>query len=401
MTSAAKSSLLPEVFSMEYYADPFPTLAWLREHDPVAEVALPFADLDLWLVTRHDDVRALSTDPRLSADTRSASERFLASGLAMGVGTGWEKAFVLDPPDHTRQRRVVGGTLTPRVIAGWESVIADTAATLLDAMAQEAEPDLLRSFGYPLAITTIGTVLGAPQSDHAKLRAWSDAATSPDRVASGAALLATLDYVREQIGVKRGQQGDDLLSLLLRASEGEDTLDEDEVCAIAANLLGAAYDTTANFFANAVVALLDHPDQLASTIPDISDRAVEELLRHSGPVVLSPVFRFAFEPIELRGATIPKGATVGFMVGAANRDPAVYDDPDSVRITRTGSPHVSFGHGAHHCVGASLARLEARIGLTALFTRFPDLGFGVERSRLAHRISPFMYGFDRLPVTLG
>ena len=392
------TSLSPDLFSMEYYADPFPTLAWLREHRPAAEVALPFADLDLWLLTRHDDIRALSTDPRLSADTRSAGERFLASGLAMGVGTGWERAFVLDPPDHTRQRRVVGGTLTPRVIAGWEAVIAETASTLLDAMAEEDEPDVLRSFGYPLAITTIGTVLGAPQSDHEKLRGWSDAATSPDREAANAALLATLDYVRGQMEVKRGQRGDDLLSLLLRASDGEDGLDDDEVAAVAANLLGAAYDTTANFFANAVVALLDHPDQPRGIV---TDRAVEELLRHSGPVVLSPVFRFALEPVELHGVTIPKGATIGFLVAAGNRDPEVYADPNRLRIARTDPPHLSFGYGPHHCVGAALARLEARIGLTALFTRFPELGFGVDRASLAHRISPFMYGFAALPVTLG
>ncbi|HWO58456.1 MAG TPA: cytochrome P450 [Umezawaea sp.] len=397
MTSVAKPNLLPDIFSMGYYADPFPTLAWLRENNPVAEVALPFADLDLWLLTRHDDIRALSTDPRLSADTRSASERFLASGLAMGVGTGWERAFVLDPPDHTRQRRVVGGTLTPRVIAGWEAVISDTAAALLDAMAEEDEPDLLHSFAYPLAITTIGTVLGAPQSDHAMLRGWSDVATSPDRDAANAALLATLDYARGQMEVKRGQPGDDLLSLLLRASDGEDGLDDDEVAAITANLLGAAYDTTANFFANAVVALLDHPDQPRGPV---TDRAVEELLRHSGPVVLSPVFRFAFEPVELHGVTIPKGATIGFLVGAANRDPHVYAEPDRLRVDRTDPPHVSFGYGPHHCVGAALARLEARIGLTALFSRYPDLGFGVERAELAHRISPFMYGFAALPVTL-
>ncbi|HEX6339597.1 cytochrome P450 [Umezawaea sp.] len=397
MTSVAKPSLLPDIFSVEYYADPFPTLAWLRENDPVTEVALPFADLDLWLLTRHDDVRALSTDPRLSADTRSASERFLASGLAMGVGTGWERAFVLDPPDHTRQRRVVGGTLTPRVVAGWESVVSRTAAELVDAMTEEDEPDLLHSFAYPLAITTIGTVLGAPQSDHAMLRGWSDAATSPDREAANAALLATLDYVRGQMEVKRGRQGDDLLSLLLRASDGEDRLDDDEVAAVAANLLGAAYDTTANFLANAVVALLDHPDQPRAAV---TDRVVEELLRHSGPVLLSPVFRFAVEPVELHGVTIPEGATLGFLVGAANRDPHVYAEPDRLSAARTDPPHVAFGHGPHHCVGAALARLEARIGLTTLFARFPNLGFGVERSRLAHRVSPFMYGFAALPVTL-
>ncbi|MCS7477318.1 cytochrome P450 [Umezawaea endophytica] len=397
MTSVAKPSLLPDIFSMEYYADPFPVLARLREDNPVAEVALPFADLDLWLLTRHDDIRALSTDPRISADTRSSSDRFLASGLAMGVGTGWERAFVLDPPDHTRQRRVVGGTLTPRVIAGWEAFIAETAATLLDAMVDEDEPDLLRSFGYPLAITTIGTVLGAPQSDHEMLRGWSDAATSPDREAANAALLATLDYVRGQMEVKRGQPGDDLLSLLLLAAEGKDGLDDDEVAAITANLLGAGYDTTANFFANAVVALLDHPDQPRDVV---TDQAVAELLRHSGPVVLSPAFRFALEPIELRGTTIPKGATIGLLVGAANRDPLVYPEPDRVRIDRTDPPHLAFGHGPHHCVGAALARLQARVGLTALFDRYPNLGFGVERAGLAHRISPFMFGFAALPVTL-
>lgn len=392
------TSVLPEIFSMDYYADPFPTLARLREHSPVAEVPLPFADLDLWLLTRHDDIRALSTDPRLSADTRSASERFLASGLAMGVGTGWERAFMLDPPDHTRQRRVIGGTLTPRVIAGWESIITETAATLLDVMGEEDEPDLLRSFAYPLAITTIGTVLGAPQSDHAMLRGWADAATSPDREAATTALVEMLAYVRDQMEVKRGQQGDDLLSLLLRASDGEDGLDDDEVAAIAAGLFGAGYDTMANFVANAVVALLDHPDQPRGVV---TDRAVEELLRHSGPVIMSPVFRFAFEPIELHGVTIPQGATVGLLVGAANRDPNVYAEPDRLRIARTDPPHVMFGYGAHHCAGAALARLEARIGLTALFTRFPNLGFGVDRDRLAHRISPFMYGFAALPVTLG
>jgi cytochrome P450 len=390
---------VPEIFSMEYYADPFPTLARLREHDPVARVAPPFADLDLWLVSRYDDIRALSTDRRLSADTRSASERFRASGLAMGVGTGWEKAFVVDPPDHTRQRRLVGGTLTPRVIAGWTALITETASTLLDHL----DSDLVREFGYPLAITTIGTVLGIPQSDHELLRGWSDAATSPDRAASTQALTDTLAYIGEQIEHKRKEPGDDLLSLLLNASDGDERLEDAEVAAIAANLFGAAYDTTANFFPNAAVALLDHPAQLAllREFPSLADRAVDEVLRYSNPVVLSPVFRFAVEPIELRGTTIPVGGTVGFLVAAANRDPLAYDEPDALWITRAATPHVGFGHGPHHCVGAALARLEGRIGLTALLERHPRLGFGVDRAELTHRISPFMYGFDRLPLDLG
>lgn len=384
---------------MEYYADPFPTLARLREHEPVARVSPPFADVDLWLVSRYDDIRALSTDRRLSVDTQLASERFRTSGLAMGIGTAWEKAFVVNPADNVRQRRLVGATLTPRIVEGWTAVITETVSTLLDNL----DSDLVQEFGYPLAVTTIGTVLGIRQSDHELLRGWADTATSPDRAASTQALTDALAYIGEQIEIKRKRPADDLLSLLLNASDGDERLDEEEVTAIAGNLLIAATDTTANFFPNAVVALLDHPGQLAllREDPTLVDRAVEEVLRYSNPVVLSPGFRFALEPIELHGTVIPAGGTVGFFLAAANRDPLAYDEPDALRITRATTTHVGFGHGPNHCVGSALARLQGRIGLTGLLERYPRFGIAIDRAELRHRVSPFMYGFDRLPLILG
>ncbi|MFG2883409.1 cytochrome P450 [Streptomyces sp. NPDC048297] len=386
----------PRIFSMEYYSDPFPTLKQMREHEPVARVSPPFADIDLWLVSRYDDIRNLATDRRLTVDAKVASERFRRSGLAMGVGTNWEKAFVVNQRDNVRQRKLIGATHTPRMTAGWTPMISEIASALLDRM----PTDMVGEYGYPLASTTIATVLGIRESDHELMRGWADAATGADRAASTQALRDTLDYIGEQIKVKRKQPADDLLTLLINASDGDDRLDDEEIAAIAGNLFIAGTDTTANFFANAVAALLDHPDQLdlLRADPALMDQAVDEVLRYSNPVILSPGFRHALEPIELHGTVIPEGGTVGFLLAAANRDPRVYDEPDALRITRTDAPHLGFGYGPNHCVGSALARLECKIGLASLLDRHPRLDLGVDRTELTHRISPFMYGFNRLPL---
>ncbi|MEV8379173.1 cytochrome P450 [Kribbella sp. NPDC056861] len=398
----SRTSEVPALFSMEYFSNPLPTLDRLRQDHPVLQTQLPFVDVEIWLISGYDDIRLLSGDDRLSANPRWATQEFIDSGMAMGLGTGWEKGFMGDPPDHGRQRRLAGQGLTPRMVARWESLITEVVNGFADELAIAGEADLVQSFGYPFAITIACEVLGVPQADHQQLRAWAEQAVGPDRAAATQSLVSTLAYLKDLLRTKREDPGEDLMSALLAATEGDDRLGEAEICAIAGGMLLAGFETAANFVCNSVVALLDNPEQLQllRDQPDLIDGAVEELLRHSGPIVLSPIIRFATEPIELHGVVIPASAAVGFLAAAANHDPRVYEEPDRLDITRSGPPHLQFGHGPHHCVGNALARLEARIALTTLLTRFTDLRLAVDRSEVVHRISPFMFVYDKVPVRL-
>ena len=371
----------------EIIANPFPMFARLRASDPVHLSER----LGGWVLTRYRDVRMVLADRRFSADRISPYRDHLAPSqqtalrelLAM-LGM-W--AVFNDPPAHTRRRALLSGLFSAGRIAALRPTISAVVDRLLAPLDERQRFDLIADFAYPLPAIVIARIVGVPAEDIGQFKIWSDdlaafvgsALTTPDkreRAERGARELAA--YFRRMLADHRDRPREDALSTLLAAEVDGERLSEEEIVASAMLLLFAGHETTTNLIGNGVLALLRHPDQwaLLRTKPELTQSAVEEMLRYDGPT--QAMTRIAREAIVLSGAagekrTIPAGARVFALLNAANRDPEIFAEPDCLLIERSGNRHVSFGIGTHFCLGAPLARLEAEIGLAALVRRFPDL----------------------------
>lgn len=395
-----------------YRANPYPAFARLRAEAPVY-----FSKgWDCWVVTRHDDVTACFRDDRLSADRASSYAAKLPpplqQKLAPLIGNLSRWALMKDPPDHTRLRGLISKAFTPRLITRMRPAIVTICERELDGLEQQftehGSADLIENYALTVPVLVIGDMLGLPAADASKLKHWSAALTGFLGAASmtpevvGVALQAVIDlesYFRAQIDQRRREPTDDLLSSLLAAHDQEDRLDEQELLACCTMVLFGGHETTTNLIGNGVQVLLEHPEQLAALRQDFDGRiaaAVEELLRFESPIMR--MGRLARESFDLRGAHIAAGDRVYMVLGAGNRDPQQFTDPDRLDLTRADNRHLSFGHGRHFCLGAALGRLEAQLALSMLFTRFPGLhtptGFTPEWiDNLTVR------GLERLPVS--
>ncbi|WP_326836372.1 cytochrome P450 [Amycolatopsis rhabdoformis] len=382
-------------------------LAKLRESAPVcpASTARQAAAV---LVTGYGDVRALVGDGRVRHDVRSKAEREAAAEhraltpreelmyRAIGISMLYR-----DPPDHTRLRGLVNRAFTPRAVERLRPRLSAVADELLDAFAPDRPVDLVAEFAVPLTTFAICELLGIPQGDRAVFWGWAQAINDAD-AGDGyyEALAEAVEYLSALIEGKRADPGADLLSELIAVSDEDgDRLSPDELVATSLLLLIAGHDTSVHLIANAVLCLMGAPDQLAALRADLSlvDNVVEEVLRYESPVNILPA-RFAGSAIELAEGTIPEGETVLLSVLSANRDASVFPDPDRFDITRSGAGHLSFGHGIYYCPGAPLARLEGRLAVTALVTRFPHLRLAVAPDALRWRDSTLMHGLESLPV---
>ncbi|WP_420866408.1 cytochrome P450 family protein [Carbonactinospora thermoautotrophica] len=390
-----------EPFSPQFKANPHPTYAALRDHDPVRRVTLP-SGLPAWLVTRYEDVKAVLADPRLSKDVRRFPDpgRYLvAADLRETISRHMLNA---DPPDHTRLRKLVSKAFTPRRVEALRPRVQQITEELLDRMAPLGRVDLIDAFAFPLPVTVICELLGVPVEDRDEFRVWSnviiEGVGAGDRFES--AVRAMDKYLRELVEAKRRSPGDDMLSDLIAAREEGDRLSEGELTSMAFLLLVAGHETTVNLIGNGVYLLLTHPDQLAllRSDPGLLPSAVEEFLRYEGPAETSTL-RFATEPIEIGGVTIPAGEVVLVALASANRDGRRFADADRLDITRGDSQHLAFGHGIHYCLGASLARLEGQVAIGELLARFPDLALAVPPEELAWRPGTLIRGLRELPVT--
>lgn len=394
-----------ELYTDEFAADPYPALAELRAHRPVCRVDGP--RYDSYLITRFDDARTALTDARLSKDLYGPGQHYLR---IFGPNSEALNRNMLnsDPPEHSRLRRLVSQAFAPRRVEALRPRVAQIVDALVDRFAGRGEAELMAEFAIPLPMTVICELLGVPEADHGRILDWtqvirtSGSSENPerDRAAVQEAQLRLHQYLAGFVEAKRAQPADDIVSDLIAASDREGRLSERELVTTTFLLLFAGHQTTADFLGNAVVALLTHPDQLALLRgkPELMPAAIEELLRYDGPLpVASP--RIATEDVDYRGVRIPRGSIVGVAINAANHDPEHFADPDRLDITREHAPHLGFGHGVHYCLGVSLARMEAQIGLDAVLRRLPELRLAVpvERLRRLPAASPFR-GLLELPV---
>ncbi|MER5750783.1 cytochrome P450 [Streptomyces sp. NPDC002088] len=359
-------------FGDRFRADPHPAYARLRERGPVHRVRLPAPDAyETWLVVGYEEARAALADTRLSKDASKIGTTFLDEEL---IG---KYLLVADPPEHTRLRGLVSRAFTMRRVERLRPRIQEITDELLDAMLPHGSADLVESFSFPLPITVICELLGVPEMDRTEFRKLSTEAVAPTSLENEHdAFVRLAAYLGDLIEDKRcAGPGEDLLSDLIRTTaEDGDRLSPSELRGMAFILLVAGHETTVNLITNAVHALLTHPGQLAALRADMSlvDGVVEETLRHEGPVE-NATFRFAAEPLEIGGTRIEKGEPVMIGLTAADRDPDRFPAPDRFDIHRDARGHLAFGHGLHYCLGAPLARIEARTAIRSLLERAPGL----------------------------
>ncbi|WP_374203243.1 cytochrome P450 [Streptomyces sp. ST2-7A] len=400
---------VPELFGREFAADPYPAYAWLRENAPVRRVTLP-SGVSAWLVTRWEDARRTLADPRLSKNPDRHGPTEHERGR---VGIPGERGANLmthllniDPPDHTRLRRLVSAAFTPRRVAAFAPRVEELTDRLIDGFAGRGSADLIHEFAFPLPIYAICDLLGVPEEDHDDFRDWAGMMlhTAGRRGGVGRAVKRMRAYLSELIDRKRAEPGDDLITALIRASDDGEHLTGEEAAAMAFILLFAGFETTVNLIGNGVYALLRHPDQMEYLRAAVRagdeaavDRAVEELLRWDGPVEIA-TWRFAREPLTVGGQRIDTGDPVLVVLAAADRDPERFPEPDRLDLTRGDQQHLGYGHGVHYCLGAPLARLEGRIALSALLTRLPDLRLAADPAELRWRGGLIMRGLRALPV---
>jgi len=362
----------------EFHANPYPFYHALREKDPVHQSPLGF-----WVVTRYDDVVTSLRDPRYGRDGFAPLIEAVY-GPETAEGNLPRSMLMRDPPDHTRLRSLVNKAFTPRVIEGMRARIQMIVERLLDKVQDARSMDVIDDLAYPLPVTVICEMLGVPLDDHEAIRGWSsDIARSldaiglladPEIVARGVAARRNLtDYFRRLLPERRKHPQVDLLSLLIAVEEQGDKLNEGELLAMCLLLFIAGHETTVNLIGNGTLALLEHPDQMAKLRddPTLIASAIEELLRYDSPVQWTA--RITNADVEVGGRTIPSGSMVIAAIGAANRDPRHFQDPDRLDIVRADNRHVSFGFGIHYCLGAPLARVEGQIALGTLLRRMPDL----------------------------
>jgi cytochrome P450 len=345
----------------------------------VERISLPDGS-PAWLVTGYDEVRAGLADPRLSL-----SKRYAKGWRGFELPPALDANLLnMDPPDHTRLRRLVSSAFTPRRVEQLRPRVTRIASELLDVLS--GQTDLIKSYAAPLPITVICELLGVPSADRGDLRGWTNG------------LPATVDhlvrFLVDLIRDKRESPGDDLLSALVASHD-----DEDELTSLAFLLLFAGYENSVNLIGNGVLALLRHPDQMSAlrADPGLIEPAVEELLRYDAPAPVA-IRRFPIEDIEIGGVTIPAGEPVLLGLASANHDPARVTDPDSLVLDRADQAHLSFGYGIHHCIGAGLARLEGTVAIGALIRRFPNLRLAVPEEDLSWLPSFRTRSLRALPV---
>ncbi len=360
-----------------------------------------------WLLTRYEDAIGALNDERLTKSPEKMGNIWgerNSRGAASAIN---RHMLALDPPDHTRLRVLIHKAFTPKMIRDMETQIQQITDRLIDQMAAKGEADFIADFAVPLPIAVIASILGVPNEDREKFRRWTQTiilggTAGSDQEAVGAAALEFIMYFVEMFERRRAEPQDDLITALVQAEEAGDKLDQQELISMVFLLLVAGHETTVNLLGNGLLALLLNPDQkvLLSQKPELVKTAVEEFLRYDGPVGIS-TNRWALEDVEYYGQVIPAGEMVVASLLGANRDPAIFENPNTLDITRPINKHIAFGNGIHYCVGAPLARLEGAVAFPTLLRRLPNLALAVEVDELEWQPTILLRGMKAMPVTVG
>jgi cytochrome P450 len=397
-----------DITSREFTADPFGFWARLRVDAPVQPVRWARGST-AWAVTRYSDVEAVVRDPRLRKNRRDAlTPQQLAAGPTFPKALApLERGLLsLDGPDHDRLRRLVHQAFTPRRIEQMREQAEQITESLLDAARQRGSMELIGDFAAPLPLIMIARIIGVPEKDVSRFRAWTRAllAVAESPLRNIPSVLLFMRYLRRLIAARSREPRDDLTSAMVAARDDGDQLSTDEILAMLFLLLTAGHETTVNLIGVGTLALLEHPDQAdllrrGSDDPGLVKTATEELLRFSSPVETATE-RWADRDVDIAGTTVPQGSLVLAVIASANRDAAVFTDPDRLDLTRSPNPHLAFGKGAHYCLGAPLARLEAQIAIPALLRRAPQLRRIDPTAPVAWRGGAIVRGLGSLPVLL-
>ncbi|MFE6196969.1 cytochrome P450 [Streptomyces sp. NPDC057838] len=405
---AAVSDLGFDPWDPAFLADPYPAYAELRARGRVHR----FEPTGQWLVPHHADVSALLRDRRLG---RTYQHRFTHEEFGRTPPPPEHEPFHtlndhgmldLEPPDHTRIRRLVSKAFTPRTVERLKPYVRDLADGLVAALVERGGGDLLKDVAEPLPVAVIAEMLGIPESDRAPLRPWSadicgmyELNPSPETaVRAVRASVEFSGYLRELIAARRKEPGEDLVSGLIAAHDEDDRLTEQEMISTCVLLLNAGHEATVNATVNGWYALFRNPAQLESLRADHSlvPSAVEELMRYDTPLQLFE--RWVLDDIEIAGTTIPRGAEIALLFGSANHDPEVFADPGRLDLARADNPHISFSAGIHYCIGAPLARIELTASLGALLAKAPTLRLAAEPQRKPNFV---IRGLEGLSVEVG
>ncbi|HEY8211128.1 MAG TPA: cytochrome P450 [Myxococcaceae bacterium] len=403
------STLTPaDLASPAFRENPWPYYAQLRKQTPVH--TMTFADRKpAWLILRHADVAHALKDPRLAKNpfkALSPEERKKAVPWTPGFLKPLTMSMLdQDPPDHTRLRGLVHKAFTPGTIEKLRQGIEARCDELLARAKAKGEMDLVGDYALPVPLFVITEMLGIPVEDRHRFRKWTDkmvgASQPSDLIFAIPALWAFLRYVRSLVAKRRKALGDDIISALIRAEEGGDRLSEDELVAMVFLLLVAGHETTVNLISLGTLAMLDQPEawERLRDEPELMPSAVEELLRFTS-VVEFGTERYTTVDTDVGGVVIPKGQRVFGHVGSANHDETVFEDPETLRLDRKPNHHLTFGGGAHYCLGAPLARMEAQIAFRALVREAPALRLAVPRSEVRFRKGIALRSLRTLPVVL-
>jgi len=404
---AAADDLSFDPWDPAFVADPYPAYAELRERGRV----IYYEPTGQWLVPGHADVSALLRDRRLG---RTYQHRFTHEEFGRTAPPAEQEPFHtlndhgmldLEPPDHTRIRRLVSKAFTPRTVERLKPYVHRLAGELVDKLVAAGGGDLLTDVAEPLPVAVIAEMLGIPEADRGPLRPWSADICgmyelNPSEETAAKAVRASVEftaYLRELIAERRKEPGDDLISGLIAAHDEGDRLTEQEMISTAVLLLNAGHEATVNATVNGWWALFRNPGQLAAlrADPSLVPSAVEELMRYDTPLQLFE--RWVLDDIEIDGITVPRGAEIAMLFGSANHDPAVFAEPERLDLTRVDNPHISFSAGIHYCIGAPLARIELAASMTALLERAPGLAPAAEPRRKPNFV---IRGLEGLPVTV-
>ncbi|WP_328450130.1 cytochrome P450 [Streptomyces sp. NBC_00386] len=389
--AALESSRAFDPWDPAFVADPYPAYEELRARGRVHY----YEPTNQWLVPHHADVSALLRDRRLG---RTYQHRFTHEDFGRTAPPPEHEPFHvlndhgmldLEPPDHTRIRRLVSKAFTPRTVERLKPYVEGLAGELVDRLVEAGGGDLLADVAEPLPVSVIAEMLGVPESERAPLRPWSADICgmyelNPSEEVARKAVRASVEfteYLRGLIEARRKEPGDDLISGLIAAHDEGDRLTEQEMISTCVLLLNAGHEATVNATVNGWWTLFRYPEQLARLRADhtLIPTAVEELMRYDTPLQLFE--RWVLDDIEIDGTTVPRGAEIAMLFGSANRDAEVFADPEALDLSRTENPHISFSAGIHYCIGAPLARIELAASMSALLTKAPGLRLAQEPVR--------------------